>query len=155
MFFIIYILAQYIISVMRAFFSFITDYNSRKILFFAVWLLTSIKINLFWITKPKVQSYLSIPMSQLSYVNIFVTIICLEVEIIWTISTEWPTTDLICKITKWLQTASVMLSVGLIFQIIYLFRFPSENRKRIKKNVVLIWIASLLFAAPQVRFQII
>lgn len=141
------------ITAMHFAFSTFSEYRVRKLIVFSIWVLVALGINTKWMMKDKVKSDVSLPITQLTFLNFVVIITCLEVELIWNISVEFLAGDIMCKIIKWLQTTSLMLCAAFISQTVIMLKYPMKNRMNLVKLVTcLVFLICPILSIPQVRF---
>lgn len=96
---------------------------------------------------------------QLTIADLLVTVFCMLAEGLWTLTVQWLAGDVLCKAVKFAQMFSLYLSTFVLvligFDRLWAVRYPMQRaraREWVRKGVVLIWVLSGIFSAPQVKY---
>lgn len=110
----------------------------------------SLYINAVWIKRVNLKKHLIVPIVYLTVVNLISIATSIEIEIFFSFDIALLEANILCKILKWIQSTSIIMSTGLIIYIINIFCHPQTFQSKIKEKIRLILIITPILTFPQV-----
>lgn len=119
----------------------------------AIWIALSLIINVLFIVKANFKKYLTLPIVNLTIINLIFIATFIENEWLCSVTAVFIGGDLGWKLLIWIKTACVMICTGLIIYIINIFQHPDILQSEIPEHVLTISLMSQILTFPQVSFK--